>query len=144
MSRKPLISALIWHPENGRGIIRRAPRSLAAKSIFCWILWARGGFLTLWLLWHLHALIIMSRPLTGWQIKAKIKGFNMAPWKGAWHYQEGVTMTCRKISFFTSRPPMLFAARRRGVLLMMPRPLLGCQIKAEIQGFLLMYSLFLY
>ena len=26
----------------------------------------------------------------------------------------------------------------------MPRPLLGCQIKAEIKGFLLMYRLFLY
>jgi hypothetical protein len=38
---------------------------------------------------------------------------------------------------------MFFAARRRGVLLMMPRPLLGCQIKAEIQGFPLMYCLFL-
>ena len=43
-----------------------------------------------------------------------------------------------------SRPPMLFAASRRGVLLMMPIPLLGCQIKAEIKGFLLMYCLFLY
>ena len=39
---------------------------------------------------------------------------------------------------------MLFAARRRGTLLIMPRPLSGCQIKAEIQGFLLMYGLFLY
>ena len=53
-------------------------------------------------------------------------------------------MTCRKRSFFTSRAPMLFAARGRGSLLIMPRPLLGCQIKAEIQGFLLMYRLFLY
>ena len=32
----------------------------------------------------------------------------------------------------------------RGALLIMPRPLSGCQIKAEIQGFLLMYRLFLY
>ena len=39
---------------------------------------------------------------------------------------------------------MLFAARGRDALLMMPRPLSGCQIKAEIQGFLLMYRLFLY
>jgi hypothetical protein len=39
---------------------------------------------------------------------------------------------------------MLFAASRRGTFLMMPRPLLRCQIKAEIQGFLLMYRLFLY
>jgi hypothetical protein len=33
LSRKPLISALVWHPKNGGGIIRRAQRSLAAKSI---------------------------------------------------------------------------------------------------------------
>ena len=39
---------------------------------------------------------------------------------------------------------MLFAARRRGALLIMPRPLSGCQIKAEIKGFLLRYRLFLY
>ena len=34
-SRKPLISALIWHPESGRGIIRRVPRLFGAKNIFC-------------------------------------------------------------------------------------------------------------
>ena len=39
---------------------------------------------------------------------------------------------------------MLFAARERGALLMMPRPFSGFQIKAEIQGFLLMYGFFLY
>jgi hypothetical protein len=39
---------------------------------------------------------------------------------------------------------MLFAARERDALLMMPRPLSGCQIKAEFQGFLQMYRLFLY
>jgi hypothetical protein len=39
---------------------------------------------------------------------------------------------------------MLFAARGRGALLIMPRPLSGCQIKAEIQGFLLLYCFFLY
>ena len=44
-------------------------------------------------------------------------------------------MTCRKRSFFTSRAPMLFAARGRGSLLIMPRPLLGCQNKAEIKNF---------
>ena len=37
---------------------------------------------------------------------------------------------------------MLFAARRRGALLIMPRPLSGCQIKAETKGFLLVYRLF--
>jgi hypothetical protein len=39
---------------------------------------------------------------------------------------------------------MLFAARGRGALLIVPRPLLGCQIEAEIQGFLLMYRFFQY
>ena len=39
---------------------------------------------------------------------------------------------------------MLFAARRRGALPKKPRPLSGCQIKAEIKGYLLMYRLFLY
>ena len=53
-------------------------------------------------------------------------------------------MTCPRRTFFTSRAPMLFAARGRDALLIMPRPLLGCQIKAEIKGFLLMYHLFLY
>ena len=53
-------------------------------------------------------------------------------------------MSCRKRTFFTPRRPMLFAARGRGALLIMLRPLLGCQIKAEILGFLLRYRLFLY
>ena len=39
---------------------------------------------------------------------------------------------------------MLFAPSERGALLIMPRPLSGCQIKAEIKGFPLMYRLFLY
>ena len=39
---------------------------------------------------------------------------------------------------------MLFAASGCGALLIMPRPLLGCQIEAEIKGFQLMYCLFLY
>ena len=53
-------------------------------------------------------------------------------------------MSCRKRTFFTPRRPMLFAARGRGALLIVPRPFLGSQIKAEIMGFLLMYRLFLY
>jgi hypothetical protein len=61
-----------------------------------------------------------------------------------WHYHEAVTPSCPKITFFTPRPPMLFAASKRGALLIMPRPLLGCQIKAVIKGFLLRYRLFLY
>ena len=39
---------------------------------------------------------------------------------------------------------MLLAAGGLGALLIIPRPLSGCQIKAEIKGFLLMYPLFLY
>ena len=39
---------------------------------------------------------------------------------------------------------MLFAARRRGALLIMPRPLSEFQIKAEIKSFLLKYRLFQY
>ena len=39
---------------------------------------------------------------------------------------------------------MLFAAGRRGALLVKPHPLSGSQIKAEIKGFLLMYRLFQY
>ena len=70
--------------------------------------------------------------------------FNLAPWKWAWHCHEAATPSCPKITFFTSRAPMLFAARGRDALLIMPRPLSGCQIKAEIKGFLLMYHLFLY
>ena len=38
---------------------------------------------------------------------------------------------------------MLFAAGGRGTLLVVTRPLLGCQIKAEIKGFLLSCCLFL-
>ena len=38
---------------------------------------------------------------------------------------------------------MLFTASKRVIVLKMPRPLLGCQIKAEIKGFLLVYCLFL-
>ena len=70
--------------------------------------------------------------------------FNLAPWKKAWYYHEAATPSCPKITFFTLRAPMLFASRGRGALLVTPRPLSGCQIKAEIKGFLLMYCLFLY
>ena len=46
--------------------------------------------------------------------------------------------------FFAPRPPMHLAASRCGALLIMPRPLLGCKIEAEIKGFTLVYCLFLY
>jgi hypothetical protein len=70
ISRKPWISDLIWHPKSGRGITRKAPHPLAAKSIG-----ARGGFLTSCLLWGLDSLMIVPNPLSGCQIKAEIKGF---------------------------------------------------------------------
>ena len=75
LSRKPLISALIWHSKSGRGFTRRPPRPLAVKSIFCWILWVRGGFLTSWLLWPLQKSILKIQALSGCNIKAKTKGF---------------------------------------------------------------------
>ena len=78
------------------------------------------------------------------QQKALDLSFNLTPWKWAWHYQEGVTMTCCKITFFTPRAPMLFTVRGCGTVLIMPRPLSGCQIKAEIKGFLLRCRLFQY
>ena len=70
ISGKPLISALFWHPEKGRGSTRKPSRPLAVKSMG-----AREGFLTLCLLWHGHALMIMPRPLSGCQNKAYIKSF---------------------------------------------------------------------
>ena len=84
ISRKSLTSALIWHPESGRGTIMRA--------------------------WPCHRRQRVKNPFRGHKIQQNI----------------------------------LFAASGRDALLMMPRPLSGCQIKAEIKGFLLMYCLFLY
>ena len=78
------------------------------------------------------------------QQKALDFSFNLKPWKWAWHDQEGVTPSRPPKPFFTSRAPTLFAARGRGALLIMPRPLSGSQMKAEIQGFLLMYRMVLY
>ena len=34
LRRKPLISAFIWHPESGRGHIRRVPCPLAVEKLF--------------------------------------------------------------------------------------------------------------
>jgi hypothetical protein len=44
LQQKALDLSFIWQPKSGRGIIKRAPRLLAANSIFCWILWARRVF----------------------------------------------------------------------------------------------------
>ena len=47
----------------------------AQKAFFVDFLQVRKGFLTLCLLWHGHALMIMPRPLSGCQIKAEIQSF---------------------------------------------------------------------
>ena len=75
ISRKPLISALIWHPESGRGNIRRAwpchrrqrvknrPRAHKIQQNMLFAAGGRGG------------LLVKPCPLSGSQIKAEIKGF---------------------------------------------------------------------
>ena len=77
------MSALIWHPESGRGIIMRLPRPRKRQEV--------------------------KNPPRRHKIQQN----------------------------------MLFAAGGRDAFLIVPRPFLGRQIKAEIQGFLLMYRLFL-
>ena len=72
------------------------------------------------------------------QQKALDLSFNLTPYKWAWHYHEAATPSFPKITFFTLRAPMLFVARGRDTLLIMPRPISRCQIKAEIKGFMLM------
>ena len=104
----------------------------------------RQSFRESYKLQYSERIIASTQKQTLHQQKALDFSFKMAPWKWAWHYQEGVKMTYCKRTFFTPRAPMLFAARGRDALLIMPRPLSGCQIKAEIKGFLLRYRLFLY
>ena len=60
--------------------------------------------------------------------------FNLAPWR-AWHYHEAVTPSCPKMTFFTPRAHMLFAASRRGALLMMPPPFQGAKSKLRSRAF---------
>ena len=76
--------------------------------------------------------------------KALDLGFNLTPWKWVWHDQEGATPSRRKKHRSARCKKSYSTAEGRGSLLIMPRPLSVCQIKAEIQGFLLMYRLFLY
>ena len=74
--------------------------------------------------WYCPALFLQGPDSSWFQL--------FGPWgTRAGHYHEGVRMTCRKITFFTPRAPMLFAASGRGALLMMPRPLSGCQIRSR-------------
>ena len=78
------------------------------------------------------------------QQKALDLSFNLTPWKWAWHYHEAAKPSRPQKPFFTPGPLILFAARGRDALLILPCPLSGCKIKAEIKGFLLRYCLFLY
>ena len=78
------------------------------------------------------------------QRKALDLGFNLASWKWAWHYQEGATPSRREKHSSAWGKKSCSTARGRGSLMVIPRPLSGCQIKAEIKGFLLVYRLFLY
>ena len=55
---------------------------------------------------------LLVREQTIPQQKALDLRFNFAPWKWAWYYHEAAT-PCPKITFFTPRPPMLFAVSRR-------------------------------
>ena len=43
ISRKPLISALVWHPENRRGIIMRMPRPPELKTLRAHLCFSRQG-----------------------------------------------------------------------------------------------------
>ena len=64
--------------------------------------------------------------------------------KNGWHGQEGATLSrCEKHRSVWGKKSY-FRAGGRGSLMVMPYPLLGCQIKAEIKDFLLKYCLFQY
>ena len=78
------------------------------------------------------------------QQKALDLSSNLTPWKWVWHYQEGVTPSRRKKHRSAWGKKSCSTARGHGSLMIMPRPLLGCKIKAEIKGFLLRHCLFQY
>ena len=56
----------------------------------------------------------------------------------AWHYQEDATPSRREKHRCAWGKKKYFTASHRQALLIIPRPLSGCHIKAEIRGFLLM------
>ena len=78
------------------------------------------------------------------QKKALDLSFNFAPWNWAWHYQKCATASHRKKHRFAWGKKSYSRTGERGSLMVMPYPLLGCQIKAEIKDFLLKYCLFQY
>ena len=78
------------------------------------------------------------------QQKALDLNFHLTSLKWVWHYQEGATPARREKHRCAWGKKVINRAGGHGSLMIMPHPLSGCQIKAEIKGFLLMYRLFLY
>ena len=78
------------------------------------------------------------------QQKALDPSFNLTPLKWAWHHQEGTTPSRREKHRSAWGKKRFFMAGGRDSLMIMPRPFSGCQIKAEIKGFLLRCRLFQY
>ena len=76
--------------------------------------------------------------------KALDLSFNLTPLKWAWLYQEGTKPSRRKKHRSARSKKSYSRAGGRGSLMIMPHPLSGCQIKAEIKDFLLKYRLFLF
>ena len=76
------------------------------------------------------------------QQKALDLSFNLAPWKWAWHYHEAATPSRREKHRCAWGKKSYFRAGGSSSLMIMPRPHSGCQIKAEIKGFLLRHYLF--
>ena len=70
--------------------------------------------------------------------------FNLAPWKWVWHHQDAATPSRREKHRSARGKKSFCVAGGQGSLMIMPRPLSGCQIKAKIKDFLLMYPLFQY
>jgi hypothetical protein len=76
--------------------------------------------------------------------KAPDFSFNLAPWKWAWYYQEGATLARREKYTDAWGKKSYFRTGGRDSLMILPCQLSGCQIKAEIKGFFLVYCLFQY
>ena len=87
---------------------------------------------------------LLLQKLTIHQQKPLNFSFNLAPWKWVWHYQEGATPSRREKHRCAWGKKSCSTARGRDSSMVMPHPLLGWQIKAEIKGFLLRYRLLQY
>ena len=78
------------------------------------------------------------------QQKALDLSLNLTLRKWAWHYQEGATFPRREKHRCAWGKKSCSTAGGRDSSMVMPHPLLGWQMKAEIKGFLLRYRLFQY